>query len=154
VSFPTHAGPPATAAHRTPEHRWLVLLAVLAPLALLALGLGLEPDPRGHGTHEQLGLPACTVRDWLGTPCPGCGVTTAAVLLLHGHPLRSWTTQPLGLVGTLSVLVLSAAVLALHLRGRDAWVALVGRADARWAKAAAAVVLLAWMWRVAWERWA
>ncbi len=29
-------------------------------LALLALlGLALEPDPRGHGTHERLGLQPC-----------------------------------------------------------------------------------------------
>ena len=78
--------PPDTP-ERTREHLWLVVLVWAIPLVLGTMALVLEPDARGHGTHEQLGLPACHARDWLGVPCPGCGVTTAVVYLGQGHPL-------------------------------------------------------------------
>lgn len=44
---------------------------------LLATAGGLEPDPRGFGTHEQLGLAPCGFARVTGWRCPTCGMTTA-----------------------------------------------------------------------------
>lgn len=75
---------------------------VLAPWVVLAIYVGLAvwttPDARGYGTHEQLGLGACVFRDWLGAPCPTCGVTTSASHLVHGGLRAAWMTQPLGVL--------------------------------------------------------
>ena len=57
---------------------------------------GLDPDPRGLGTHEQLGMTPCSWPATLGMPCPTCGCTTAAVLLIHLSPWRALVTQPFG----------------------------------------------------------
>ena len=137
---------------RSREHRLLVALAVLVPLALAALALGLEPDPRGYGTHEQLGMAPCGVREWMGIPCPACGITTSVVLCVQGHPLRSALNQPFGTLATVAAMAFALLVIAAHLRGRDAWTMLAERVSGRWLWAALAAFLAGWAWRVGRER--
>jgi hypothetical protein len=57
-------------------------VALLAPLVVARC---LVPDPRGLGTHQQLGLPPCTFRVLFGRPCPACGMTTAWANALRGR---------------------------------------------------------------------
>jgi hypothetical protein len=54
-------------------------------LGLLAVAAMLEPNPSGHGTHQQLGLPPCTFWVLFGRPCPVCGMTTAWAHLMRGE---------------------------------------------------------------------
>ena len=53
----------------------LVGIAVVL-VGFFAVALWLSPDPRGFGTHQQLGLPPCSFRLLFGRPCPSCGMTT------------------------------------------------------------------------------
>jgi hypothetical protein len=81
--------------------------------------LRVQPDPRGHGTHEQLGLDACGWPLAYGIPCPACGCTTAACLLVHGRVVAAFATQPFGAaVAAVGLLVGVHAALCL-LRGRS-----------------------------------
>ncbi|MBL8600906.1 MAG: DUF2752 domain-containing protein [Myxococcales bacterium] len=57
----------------------------LAALTVVALSVWLRPDPRGHGTHEQLGLAPCAFEAVTHIPCPGCGLTTSFSNMAHGH---------------------------------------------------------------------
>ncbi len=57
----------------------------LALLALLVTAGTLTPDARGHGTHQQLGLPPCTFFVIFQRPCPACGMTTSWAWLLRGE---------------------------------------------------------------------
>jgi len=114
----------------------------------LALGLWLEPDPRGLGTHEQLGLPACGVREWSGFPCPTCGTTTAAALLLHGQPVVSWNTQPFGFLFVLGTLAFCLQVLRTHRRGDDAFTMLMEGGGRRWGAAFLLSLSIGWAWRL------
>ncbi len=52
---------------------------------LLVSARRLEPDPRGFGTHEQLGLTPCYFQELTGKVCPLCGGTTAWVHVLRGE---------------------------------------------------------------------
>ena len=54
--------------------------------------------PRTHGTHRQLGLPACTLKALTGISCPSCGMTTTFSLLMHGDPAAAWRTNWAGCV--------------------------------------------------------
>lgn len=45
----------------------------------------LHPDPIGHGTHTQIGLPPCPMVSMFHRPCPGCGLTTSWTSILHGN---------------------------------------------------------------------
>lgn len=73
-------------------------LAVLAvALAMvLAVARTLEPDPRGFGTHTQLGLPPCHFAWVTGRPCPSCGMTTAFAWAVRGRLDRAWRANPAG----------------------------------------------------------
>jgi hypothetical protein len=69
----------------SPGSRLLVALLGLGILGLLVTASRLEPDPRGFGTHEQLGLTPCSFYRWTGRLCPTCGATTAWAHLLNGN---------------------------------------------------------------------
>ncbi len=70
---------------------------LIAGGALLALAARLTPDPRGVGTHEQLGLAPCGFHLRTGLPCPTCGMTTAYAYAVRGNWLRAFLVQPAGL---------------------------------------------------------
>ena len=92
-----------------PTRRGLRLLAFLiaaAPISLLATARNLEPSDKGLGTHQQLGLPPCSMRVMLGLRCPGCGMTTSWAHFTRGQWTQSLRANTggfmlawLGLVG-------------------------------------------------------
>ncbi len=90
-------------------YAWLVLLVGLGFVVALAR---VDPDVRGHGTHEQLGMDACNWPKVYHIPCPTCGCTTAATHLVHLQPLQAFSTQPFG--ATLALLGILLAILALY----------------------------------------
>jgi len=85
------------------------------------LGALTTPDPRGHGTHEQLGLPPCMLMQFTGVPCPGCGVTTAWSCFAHGEFVAAIRVQPFGALLAACVVIVSTLALVETVRGKDAW---------------------------------
>jgi hypothetical protein len=65
-------------------------------LFITAVGLALNPDASGHGTHQRLGLPPCPSVLMFDRPCPGCGLTTSWSALLHGNLPLSLAAHALG----------------------------------------------------------
>lgn len=84
LSFETFAIHDAVVAMRRAERLGLGLLACVL-LALLVISMVLRPDPSGLGTHQQLGLPACTSVQLLGMRCPACGMTTSWAWMARGR---------------------------------------------------------------------
>lgn len=136
-----------TPAPASPLERVLLALFSLAGLALcVVLVVWTDPDARGHGTHEQLGMAPCSWPDLYGEPCPTCGVTTAASLLLHFQPLAAFTTQPFGMLLTAALIAFVVTGCVYAARGRSlaarvafwpwGWITL----------GACAVLLLSWAW--------
>src|SRR5207302_1856701 len=88
---PTTSGPSVNAPGTSERSRlrWFqragLFMAAAALVTLLATARMLSPDDRGHGTHEQLGLPPCTFYLTFGRPCPACGMTTSWAWLLRGN---------------------------------------------------------------------
>jgi len=76
--------------------RWSHALLLLGVLVMVGVGLYLTPDPAGHGTHQQLGLPPCTIYYLTGRPCPACGLTTSVSAILHGQFGLAWRANPMG----------------------------------------------------------
>ena len=102
--------------------RFLAAFVGAGLLATLFVASQLRPDPRGWGTHEQLGLPPCTLLALTGKRCPACGMTTSWAHFTHGRisdALQVSTTGTL-LAGLALVVGVAAAVVAV--RGRPvAW---------------------------------
>ena len=91
--------------------RGIALFVVLAAAAMVWMLSSAQPDARGYGTHEQLGMSPCSWPRAVGAPCPTCGVTTAATRLIHLDPLGALEAQPFG--AALAVVGLALAALAL-----------------------------------------
>jgi hypothetical protein len=75
---------------------WLVLFA--AGSAVLVTALALSPDPAGHGTHTQLGLPPCGFLLVTGLPCPGCGLTTSFAHMIRLQVAGAFGANPFGVL--------------------------------------------------------
>jgi len=88
--------------------RVIAFVVLAAGSSVVWLLAQLQPDGRGHGTHEQLGMLPCSWPATLGKPCPTCGVTTASTYVVHLSPLRALQTQPFG-----AVLAIAGIALAL-----------------------------------------
>lgn len=66
------------------------------PLTLLVVASRLEPNSNGLGTHQQLGLPPCSMRVIFGIRCPGCGMTTSWAHFTNGDWSSSMAVNPGG----------------------------------------------------------
>lgn len=104
-----------TASHRT---RLIAAGVLLGSVGLWLGALALQPDPRGLGTHEQLGFAPCGMLLHFGIPCPTCGITTAMAHASRLEWAAAFWAQPAGTL--LGVAVYAAGGLGL-------WVLLTGR---------------------------
>ena len=84
-------------------------MAIL-PLAGLGTARSLEPSASGLGTHQQLGLPPCSMRLLFGIRCPGCGMTTSWAHFTRGHWRASGEASAAGFL----------------LAGFSVWIAILG----------------------------
>lgn len=88
---------PVARLRETGERRTLLGIAFFCAMVLGVAGL-LHPDPRGYGTHEQLGLLRCGFKHLTGWPCPTCGMTTAFAWAVRGDLALAWSVQPFAAV--------------------------------------------------------
>jgi hypothetical protein len=85
-------------ARRVRGHREVLILALLTGLAAPLLRV-YPPDRVGWRWSSDLLLPPlCTVRQWFGFNCPGCGMTRSFVYLAEGDVAASWRMHRLGLL--------------------------------------------------------
>ncbi len=90
--------PPLPEVREAARERRLATGFALLGLVVFGIASMLDPYdaaglPRTHGTHRQLGLPACAIHTLTGRGCPSCGMTTTFSLLAHGDPLAAWRTN-------------------------------------------------------------
>jgi hypothetical protein len=116
------------AALRDQGRRWAALVGVGLWVPLVVARL-LEPDPRGRGTHEQLGFPPCSAVALFGVPCPTCGMTTAWAHAVRGQVVEAFRASAGGTFLAALDLAASMWLLASALCGR--W--LGRRPNALWA---------------------
>lgn len=102
-SFVTSTRAPHKGTHSKRAARlwWSGLL--LIPAVVLTLAAGLEPNPLGHGTHTQLGLPPCGFLLVTGYPCPGCGLTTSFAHMMNAELVAALRANAFGVLLFVSV---------------------------------------------------
>ena len=138
-SQPRASGPPSRRSSAAPlASRASVLAGGLALLGALLVASRLTPDPRGLGTHRQLGLPPCTSLIWFGMRCPACGMTTAWAHVMHGRPDAALQANAGGTLLALAAIPLALWMLASACSNR--W--LGAPPSERWILAASLLVVL------------
>lgn len=77
-----------------------VLLGIWSVVLMGGFGVArwVNPDPRGFGTHTQLGLPDCAIQLVYSQPCPGCGMTTSFAQFVRGDFREAARANPAGLL--------------------------------------------------------
>jgi hypothetical protein len=98
-------------------YRFLSVLGLIASTAVLVYAFRLNPDPRGYGTHEQLGLPPCGFLRDHGVPCISCGMTTAFAAMAHAQPGLALRSNPYGIL--LFLAMLAAPFYCVHALVKD-----------------------------------
>jgi len=153
VALPTESSVPVVPARsperRSAEHWTLLALVLAAAAAVLVLGLLIEPDPRGFGTHEKLGMAPCQFLAWTDIPCPGCGVTTSVSLAAHGRFAESFANQPFGTLVAVLVPITAIFALVQHARRRDLGQMLHASRPMWWMLALGVLGLGGWAWKIA-----
>jgi hypothetical protein len=136
--------------------RVLLLVAGSGLLSMLIVAACLSPDPNGMGTHQQLGLPPCSMVQWFQLRCPACGMTTSWSLMMHGQPGIAFAANSGGALLALGALVSAPWMLVTAVAGRY----LLAPPSQEWLVAItlsiAGVTLVDWIvrnWGVVWERW-
>jgi hypothetical protein len=133
-----------------PWEHWLVLGFALGALVVTAvLAFAVEPDPRGFGTHERLGLPPCKPMQWWNIPCPGCGVTTSVALAGHGHFWASIHNQPFGFLTAIGLPLFGLWAIVMALRGRNLAIEIACWRLGWWGTALVVVMALSWAYKLA-----
>jgi hypothetical protein len=113
-------------------------------VCVLALAAALDPDPRGWGTHQQLGLPPCTFAMLFHRRCPSCGMTTAWANVLHGRIAAALQANACGALLVMAALAGAAWCLAAAVRGRWVGVAPSEKGVALAAVTIVSLVLVEW----------
>lgn len=142
LTIPLAAGPVAAWVDRSVAA--VVCTGVAAVVVALAMA---SPDRRGFGTHEQLGLDPCGWPSAYGIPCPTCGCTTAACLLLHGNVIDAFVVQPFGALSTIVAVLLGAHAVCCLWRSRSFVDLLVRLPVGRLLGVAVLGLLLAWWYK-------
>ena len=87
-------------------------------IIVLATATRLEPDPRGLGTHQALGLPPCTFQGLLGSRCPACGMTTSWSYFVRGEIVKSLAANAAGTLLATIAIISAPWMLTCALTGR------------------------------------
>lgn len=140
--------PPLPEALEERRERFLAAALGLMGTTVFCVAAALNPydaagRPLSHGTHRQLGLPPCFVKQITGLVCPSCGMTTSFSLVMHGNVFAAWQANSagvivalLGLGATSWMLAVAAGVRHWRFTVDDAisWLSIAGAAMAlaRW----------------------
>lgn len=100
---------------------WTILeiVGTLVAVTVLGIAVWLDPDNRGFGTHEQLGLPPCGYLETTGELCVSCGMTTSFAHMAEADPVPAWQANPVGVA--LFLLTLATPFWLIHalVTGKD-----------------------------------
>jgi hypothetical protein len=136
---------------RTALIRLFAALIAIFLLTMFVTARWLEPEISGLGTHQQLGLPPCSVRMVFGIRCPSCGMTTSWAHLANGNLIGAANANLGGMLLAFSAAWCVPFACRLAFLGhipqrRTIHRAMIGLT------AIAAVTLVEWAVRLAWLR--
>ena len=101
----------------THTQRRLTVLSGFGIVVVFGIASWLTPDPRGFGTHQQLGMPACSFQLITGIQCPHCGLTTSFSWFIRGQFEKSFRTNPAGFILAFVSVGILIWIILINIRG-------------------------------------
>jgi hypothetical protein len=101
----------------THTQRQLTVLSGFGIVVVFGIAGWLTPDSRGFGTHQQLGMPACSFQLITGIKCPHCGLTTSFSWFIRGQFEKSFRANPAGLVLAIASVGILIWTIVVNIRG-------------------------------------
>jgi len=126
----------------------MLLVAAASLAGLMGLAKTLKPDPRGFGTHTQLGLRPCAFATLTGRLCPTCGMTTSFAWFARGRMDRSWQANPAGCLFALLTVPLIAWLVGSAVENRPVGFSSLSRPFYGLLIAAVVLSLASWLIRL------
>lgn len=126
--------------------RWIGLAVALPCWAMLLIACCLKPAASGQGTHQQLGLTACSSMAYTGYPCPSCGMTTSVAAMAHGQLGLAVHAQPFGVVLFLAAVIFGGLGTVQFCSARPVLKRL--HANVWWALAGVGGLMAGWLWKL------
>ncbi len=105
-----------------PWERMFLGLIGCTLVCLFAIAASLTPEQQGYGTHQQLGLPPCSIRKLFGISCPTCGMTTSFAYFVRGNIVGACRVNPAGLLVAASCFLFIPWSFIGVIRGKLLWV--------------------------------
>lgn len=130
------------------RRRWLGGVVAFLAGALLFTAAWLQPATDGHGTHTQLGLPACGWVVGMGIPCPSCGMTTSFAHAADGNLLGAMRAQPAGALLAIGTAFVFIVALWQSFTGTGIGEFWLSRMDKRFFLVGGVIVVLAWIYKI------
>ncbi len=124
------------------------IAVIMGCIWLVGTAWKVEPDSRGYGSHEQLGLEACGYLRACGHPCPTCGMTTAFANTVRFRLVPAWRANPAGMLLCLLVMVLPGALIHSMVTGQPLARFFVGRWSGYWIVLGLLIWGLSWAWKI------
>ena len=129
--------------------RAIAALVFSGSVCLLAVAMWLEPARAGVGTHQQLGMPPCSLIMLAGYPCPTCGMTTAFAHTVRGNLWAAFSAQPAGLAVALATVLVASVSLGVLVSGK-VWAINFYRVTPLWLTLTIVLIILGgWLYKLA-----
>ena len=129
--------------------RSVAAVLLIGSATLLTAALWIQPDARGLGSHEQLGMPPCVSIVLFGIPCPTCGMTTAFAHTVRGELWSAFNAQPAGFLFALATVGVAGLSLATLLTGKVWHINWYRIPPTRVTAAVLLIVISGWIFKIA-----
>ncbi len=115
---------------------------------LIGTAFSVEPDGRGFGSHEQLGLEPCGYLKSHGHPCPTCGMTTSFAHTVRLQIPSALAANPAGTLLCLLCLVLPGILVHSMLTGEPIGRFFMGKWTGYWIFIALFIIGASWAYKI------
>ncbi|MFT7618681.1 MAG: hypothetical protein ACI97A_002328 [Planctomycetota bacterium] len=115
---------------------------------LVGTAFQVEPDERGFGSHEQLGMEPCAYLEMHGHPCPSCGMTTSFAHTVRFQIPSALAANPAGTIMCLICLVLPGILVHSMLTGQPVARLFIGKWRGYWIFYAVGILGASWTYKI------
>jgi glycyl-tRNA synthetase (class II) len=131
------------------RNKLYLFLSSLCLVGYLWVGINFTQSLRGGSEVESV----CLFKHITGIPCPSCGATRSVLSLLQGHFTEAVTTNPLGILLFILMLILPIWLAFDKIKERDGLFKFYKKTEEllrqkQWAIPAIILIMANWVWNI------